>query len=103
VSGSEILNEWTGKQVSIKPATRGRLIRGEVMRSDEIGVLLAVEHWSDELPEGKRIGFVDIAPPRSPKRCTTPEVVCAYTNYRQMFVVGEHPQTRISIQRCYKL
>jgi hypothetical protein len=42
VSGSEIVNEWNGKQVSIKPVTRGRLFRGEVVRSDAIGVLVAV-------------------------------------------------------------
>jgi hypothetical protein len=28
--------------------------------------------------------------------------VSAYTNYKQMFAAEAHPQSRISIHRCYK-
>jgi hypothetical protein len=54
VSGSEILEEWQGKRVSMQLA-RGGLLRGEVMRSDTVGVLLAVEHRSDPTPGGGRV------------------------------------------------
>jgi hypothetical protein len=33
----------------------------------------------------------------------TKKVVYADNNYKQMFAPAEHPQTRISIHRCYKL
>jgi hypothetical protein len=42
VSGSEILEEWRGKQVRVLLASEGHL-EGEVMRSDAVGVLLALE------------------------------------------------------------
>jgi hypothetical protein len=56
VSGSEILEEWQGKRVSIQLA-RGGLLRGELVRSDAVGVLLAVEHRADPTPEGGRIAL----------------------------------------------
>ena len=57
MSGSEIVEEWKGKQVSIKPATRDRIFRGEVVRSDAVGLLLAVEFMADAIPGGERLGF----------------------------------------------
>jgi hypothetical protein len=43
MSGSEIIDEWKGKRVSIKVAGRGPLLRGEVVRTDAVEVLFAVE------------------------------------------------------------
>jgi hypothetical protein len=43
VSGSEIVDEWKGKRVSVMVAGTGPLMRGEVVRTDGVGVLLATE------------------------------------------------------------
>ena len=42
MSGSEIVEEWRGKRVRVLLATEGHL-EGEVVRSDAVGVLLALE------------------------------------------------------------
>jgi hypothetical protein len=55
VSGSEIVEEWHGKKVSVQLAECG-LLRGEEVRSDAVGLLLAVEHRSDPTAEG-RVGI----------------------------------------------
>ena len=42
MSGSEIVEGWQGKRVRVLLATEGDL-EGEVMRTDAVGVMLAVE------------------------------------------------------------
>ena len=54
MSGAEILEGWQGRRVSIQ-LSRGGLLRGELVRFDAVGVLLAVEHRSDPTPEGGRV------------------------------------------------
>ena len=54
VGASEILEEWQGKRVSIK-LPRGGLLRGELLRSDAVGMLLAVEQRPDPTPGGGRV------------------------------------------------
>lgn len=56
MSGSEILEEWKGKRASIQLA-RGGLLRGEVVRSDAVGVLFALEERLDRTSEGGRVGM----------------------------------------------
>jgi hypothetical protein len=57
VNGSEILEEWKGKRVSMKLAGRGSHFRGELVRSDAVGVLLAVEENLERTTEGGWVGL----------------------------------------------
>jgi hypothetical protein len=57
VSGSEILEEWKGKRVSMKLAGRSSIFRGEIIRSDAVGLLLAVEGNLERTTEGGWVGL----------------------------------------------
>jgi hypothetical protein len=57
VSGSEILEEWEGKRVSLKLAGRSSIFRGELVRTDAVGLLLAVEGTFERTTEGAWAGL----------------------------------------------
>lgn len=56
MSGSEILEAWKGKRVSMKLAGRSALLRGELVRSDAVGVLFALEERLDRTAAGGWVG-----------------------------------------------
>jgi hypothetical protein len=57
VNGSEILEEWKGKRVSMKLAGRSSIFRGEIIRTDAVGLLLAVEGTFERTTEGEWAGL----------------------------------------------
>ena len=49
MSGSEIVDEWKGKQVSVM-VRNAPTLRGEVVRTDAVGMLLATEELLFDVP-----------------------------------------------------
>ena len=51
MSGSEILQDWQGKRVGVQLSGRG-MMEGELVRSDAVGVLIAMDRTAYSTPVG---------------------------------------------------